>query len=73
MSCLPVRILSTGPARCWDALDGYLNDGGRLMYLGGNGFYWVTAVDPEDPGQIEVRRFTGTRSWQAEPASSRSA
>ena len=26
------------------------------MYLGGNGFYWVTAVDPEGPHMIEIRR-----------------
>lgn len=50
-----------------DSLDGYLSGGGRLMYLGGNGFYWVTVVDPQDPGQIEIRRRTGTRSWEAEP------
>ena len=31
------------------------------MYLGGNGFYWVTAVDPERPHVIEVRRWRGTR------------
>ena len=47
--------------------DSYLNSGGRLMYLGGNGFYWVTAIDPGDNSLMEVRRFTGTRTWQAEP------
>jgi N,N-dimethylformamidase len=40
----------------WDALDGYLSGGGRLMYLGGNGFFWLTGVDPERPYLIEVRR-----------------
>jgi N,N-dimethylformamidase len=50
-----------------DARDSYLNSGGRLMYLGGNGFYWVTAVDSADDTLIEVRRFAGTRTWQAEP------
>ena len=50
-----------------DARDSYLNSGGRLMYLGGNGFYWVTAIDPGDDSLMEVRRFTGTRTWQAEP------
>jgi N,N-dimethylformamidase len=50
-----------------DALGAYLDSGGRLMYLGGNGFYWVTAIDPADPTLIEVRRFVGTRTWQGEP------
>ena len=51
-----------------DALEGYLAAGGRLMYLGGNGFYWRIAFDPADPAVIEVRRAEdGTRSWIAEP------
>ena len=29
-----------------NGLRSYLNGGGRLMYLGGNGFYWVTPMDP---------------------------
>ena len=39
-----------------DALDAYLAGDGRLMYLGGNGFYWVTAMDPRRPHVVEVRR-----------------
>jgi N,N-dimethylformamidase len=39
-----------------DALEAYLLGGGRLMYLGGNGFFWVTGVDPARPHVIEVRR-----------------
>ena len=27
------------------AVETYLQNGGRMMYLGGNGFYWVTAID----------------------------
>ena len=51
-----------------DALDEYLAGGGRLMYLGGNGFYWVTAFDPERPHVIEIRRPPGTtRAWEASP------
>ena len=51
-----------------DGLTGYLEDGGRLMYMGGNGFYWRIAFDPVDPAVIEVRRAEdGTRSWIAEP------
>lgn len=49
------------------ALDSYLNKGGRLMYLGGNGFYWVTSVDPERPHVIEIRRWGGTQAWAAPP------
>jgi N,N-dimethylformamidase len=49
------------------ARDRYLEDGGRLMYLGGDGFYWSTAVTNDDGGLIEVRRFTGVRTWQAQP------
>lgn len=49
-----------------DCLDRYLKSGGRLMYLGGNGFYWVTSHDPERPWIIEVRRDnSGTRCWDA--------
>lgn len=51
-----------------DSIYTYLNNGGRLIYLGGNGFYWVTCFHPENPAVIEVRRGeTGTRSWQADP------
>lgn len=51
-----------------DALEGYLADKGRFMYLGGNGFYWVTAIDPERPHVVEVRRgFAGSRAWQSHP------
>ncbi len=49
-------------------LESYLDNGGRLMYLGGNGFYWVTAVDPERPHVVEVRRGNGgTRAWNSAP------
>jgi N,N-dimethylformamidase len=49
------------------ALESYLQNGGRLMYLGGNGFYWVTAIDPTRPHVIEVRRWGGIRAWEAAP------
>ena len=42
----------------------YLENGGRLMYLGGNSFFGVTTVDPERPHIVEVRRW-GT-SWPFE-------
>ena len=51
-----------------DAVAAWQADGGRLMYLGGNGFYWRIAYDPENPAIIEVRRAEGgTRAWMAEP------
>ena len=49
-----------------DAFRGWLNDGGRLMYLGGNGFYWVTSLD-ETGTYTELRRHDGTEAWQAAP------
>lgn len=51
-----------------DATEDYLTDGGRLFYLGGNGYYWVTAIRAEEPWCIEVRKLeSGSRAWQAEP------
>ena len=51
-----------------DALESYLHQGGHLAYLGGNGFYWVTAFDPERDHVIEVRRgFSGSRAWDSHP------
>ncbi len=51
-----------------DALTEYTEGGGRLMYLGGNGFYWRVAVNPELPGAVEIRRGEGgIRAWAAEP------
>lgn len=47
----------------WDGLWRWLEAGGRLMYLGGNGYYWRTAVDDTDD-LIEVRRAEdGTRPF----------
>ena len=46
-----------------DALEAYLSGGGRLMYMGGNGFYWITSLDPTGR-YIEVRRAHGTEAWQ---------
>jgi N,N-dimethylformamidase len=39
-----------------DAIEEYLRTGGRLMYLGGNGFYWPITYHPEKPQIIECRR-----------------
>ncbi|MEM7442624.1 MAG: N,N-dimethylformamidase beta subunit family domain-containing protein [Pseudomonadota bacterium] len=51
-----------------DALTGYRDDGGKLIYLGGNGFYWRVARHADEPGMIEIRRAEGgIRAWAAEP------
>lgn len=44
--------------RVLDALQAYLDTGGNLAYLGGNGFYLMTALDPGDPTIMEMRRGT---------------
>lgn len=51
-----------------DALEAYTATGGKLVYLGGNGFYWKVARSPDLPGGIEVRRGEGgIRAWAADP------
>lgn len=51
-----------------DATEAYLGQGGRVMYLGGNGYYWVTGTRADAPHCIEVRKLdSGSRAWQAEP------
>jgi N,N-dimethylformamidase len=68
------RVILTGthPEYCTRqmlaALRQYLETGGRVMYLGGNGFYWVTSIDPQRPYVAEVRRgINGTRAWTSLP------
>jgi N,N-dimethylformamidase len=53
--------------RMMDGLKAYLENGGRAMYMGGNGFYWITSQDPQQPHIIEVRRQRGTETWDAAP------
>jgi N,N-dimethylformamidase len=50
-----------------DAYEAYVAGGGRLMYMGGNGMYWVTGYDPDDPQVIEIRRWGATQAWCAAP------
>ena len=48
-----------------DALEHWLEAGGRLIYMGGNGFYWKVATHDAHPGVIEVRRGeAGTRCFE---------
>jgi N,N-dimethylformamidase len=70
----PYRVVLTGShpeyhtLRTLDALAAYTGGGGRLMYLGGNGFYWRIAVTAALPGMMELRRAEGgIRAWAAEP------
>lgn len=51
-----------------DTLESYLSCGGRAMYLGANGFYWIVSFHPEKPYVMEVRKGeSGCRAWQAKP------
>jgi N,N-dimethylformamidase len=51
-----------------DALEQYSTSGGRLVYLGANGFYWRVAFSDAWPGAIELRRAEdGTRAWESQP------
>ncbi|MGA0973651.1 MAG: N,N-dimethylformamidase beta subunit family domain-containing protein, partial [Candidatus Puniceispirillaceae bacterium] len=51
-----------------DALKEYRDDGGGLIYLGGNGFYWRIVRHSEDPALLEIRRSEdGLRAWASEP------
>ncbi len=50
-----------------DAIYEYSRTGGRLMYMGGNGFYWKVGIRDDLPGMIEIRRGEGgIRTWAAE-------
>jgi N,N-dimethylformamidase len=52
----------------WDGLRGYLGRGGRLAYLGGNGFIWRCAMSDAMPGVVELRRAEdGIRYRDEEP------
>ena len=54
--------------RTLDAIQGFVAGGGRLAYLGGNGFYWRIGRSAARPDLLEVRRAEGgIRAWAAEP------
>lgn len=45
-------------------LQAYTDNGGKLVYLGGNGFYWKITRIANLPGVIELRRAEGgIRAW----------
>jgi N,N-dimethylformamidase len=52
--------------RMMDATEDYLAGGGRVMYLGANGYYWCVGFRDEEPWIMEVRKLeAGSRAWQA--------
>lgn len=54
--------------RMMDATEDYLATGGRIMYLSGNGYYWVVSFRDDDTSVMEVRRLDlGSRSWNTAP------
>jgi N,N-dimethylformamidase len=68
------RVILTGThpeyhsTAMWDAMKSWIDRGGRLMYMGGNGWYWRIAFHKTLPGVVEVRRAEdGIRTWAAEP------
>lgn len=70
----PYRCVMTGShpeyhtERSHDAVGAFVGGGGRLIYLGGNGFYWRVSTHPDYPETIELRRAEdGNRSWASEP------
>ena len=70
----PYRAVLTGThneyysERMMDATEDYLAQGGRLLYLGANGYYWCAGFRDEEPFIMEVRKLeAGSRAWQARP------
>jgi N,N-dimethylformamidase len=69
----PYRVVLTGShpeyasAQILDALEAHVDSNRNLMYLGANGYYWVTALDPDEPDVMEVRRWGGSQAWRARP------
>ncbi len=70
----PYEVVLTGThpeyhsTRMWDAMKAWIDRGGRLMYMGGNGWYWRVAFSDHWPGALELRRAEdGIRPWIAEP------
>ena len=68
------RVLITGSHPEYHTLETmratteFRDAGGRIMYLGANGFYWVTGVVSTSPLVTEIRRGqTGIRSWESYP------
>ena len=54
--------------RMLDALEQYLDGGGRFMYLAGNGLFGVASIDPVRPHVMEVRRWGTSWPFEVHPA-----
>jgi N,N-dimethylformamidase len=74
----PYNVVLTGShpeyysSEMWDGVQSYQKQGGRLMYMGANGFYWSIAYHPQDSQIIEVRRgITGSGAWFNNPGEMR--
>lgn len=75
----PYNVIITGShpehntGRQLDALHNYTQRGGRLMYMGADGWYWVHSYHPAYDGRgrgivTEMRRCeSGIRTWRADP------
>ena len=68
------RVLLTGShpeywtEPLWKAVQSYLAQGGRAMYLGGNGMYWSISTHEARPHLIEIQRgHSGTGAWYSLP------
>ncbi len=73
----PYRVVIAGQhpeyhsERMMQAFEDHLGQGGRLMYLGGNGFYWRAEPSSDRPDTLEVRRAEGgIRTWETMPGES---
>jgi len=70
----PYRVLLTGShpeyitRRQLDAFEGHLQGGGRLMYLGGNGFYSAAEIPADRRDVVEVRRPGQDNLWRVNHA-----
>lgn len=65
-------VLSSSHHEYWtapmlDALETYLGEGGRFMYIGGNSLFGVTSVDREKPHVVEVRRWGAPWPFEMPP------
>ncbi|MDO8307224.1 MAG: hypothetical protein Q7V58_02570 [Actinomycetota bacterium] len=65
-----VLVLSAHPeywtSSMLDALQEFTGRGGHVIYLGGNGLYWVTSLHPSKPYLMEVRRWGGSQTCSVE-------
>ena len=51
-----------------DATEDFVVGGGRLIYMGGNGYYWNVDFCEDEPWCMEVRKLdSGMRAWNAKP------